>query len=77
MGTPFFLVALPFSGNKSNLCPSLHLSDWVYHWAACSGAMPCELCGELLPAYPLNKQPYPQVARSYVENGHLGSDGQK
>ena len=76
MGMLFFLLAPLFSRNKSNLHPSLHPSDQAYHRAACLDAMLFELCSGLLPAFPLDQQPYPQVARQYLENDHLGSDGQ-
>ena len=71
-----FLSAQLFSGNKANIHPSLCPSDQVYHRAVCSGATPLGLHGKLLPAFPLDQQPYPQVARQYLENDHLGSDGQ-
>ena len=76
-GLPLFILALPFSGNKSNICPSLHPSDWAYPWAACLDATMFELCGRLLPVFPLNQQPYPQAAGQYLEDDHPGSDGQK
>ena len=77
MGMPFFLAALPFSGNKSNLCLSLHLSDWAYHWEARSDTMLFELHSGVLPAFPLNQQPYPHAAGQHVESDHLGNNGHK
>ena len=60
----------------SLICPSLHPSDWAYHWAACSDATPFKLCGGLIPTFPLDQQPYPQAAGQYMEINYPGSDGQ-
>ena len=52
-GKPFFLPALLFSRNQTNIHPSNVPQTRHTLEAACSDATPFGLCGGLLPALPL------------------------